>query len=471
MQPPAAPNRLSNHGETSAGTVVLIGASIRAAAQSANRAGFRVLGIDHFGDVDTRQACQEFWILNEFQMNPELIRRLRNFPYFVVGGLNPAHNLAGLLMPPSETAMTFPAKNLDNGLAVTPQKTNGDRWNDPHWLGNLSKECGLSFPGIFHSLLPNAKPPQTSGKRWLLKTKHSCGGLGVRWYTPPPSGSVPLAAELTRSNTGTPNPKIVPSSESLTQHETKETRDPVFQEWVPGRPHGATLLCNGTECCLLGVCRSLFTHIGDLPFVYRGSFGPVSIPDTLQQRLQKLGLRITRETGHRGLLNIDLVINRSGKTFVLEVNPRWSGSSELIERWMCDQIRTRSLFGTMIDACNGAPMPDLKPDSDQPSKSVGSPWSEGPQYLKRIIFARQPFRFSQDLLAFSTKPANDIRYRSAFSDLPADGTWISAGEPICTLVSQIPRRTADKSFCLDKEKGPLHQHRTFLRHLFESAHS
>ncbi len=116
MQPPAAPNRPRNQGEISAGTVVLIGASIRSAAQSAKRAGFRVLGIDHFGDIDTRQACQEFWILNEFVTNPDAIRRFQKFPHFVVGGLNSAHDLAGILLPPHVAEKTFPAKEAASDL-------------------------------------------------------------------------------------------------------------------------------------------------------------------------------------------------------------------------------------------------------------------------------------------------------------------------------------------------------------------
>jgi predicted ATP-grasp superfamily ATP-dependent carboligase len=205
--------------------------------------------------------------------------------------------------------------------------------------------------------------------------------------------------------------------------------------------------------------------------VYRGSFGPVTIPHSLQQSLQQLGLQITRETGYRGLLNLDLVINRSGETFVLEVNPRWSGSSELIERWMQNQKQVDSLCGAMVKACNGSPLAEFNFHPDRSLHSVESPWSTGPQYLKRIIFARQPFQFSQKLIAFSTRPSNDSPYQSGFSDLPADGTWISAGEPICTLISQIPRGTAAEPFGWGKEKGPMHQHRTFLRRLFESAHS
>lgn len=472
MQPPAAPNRPRNRDETSAGMVVLIGASIRSAAQSAKRAGFRVLGIDHFGDVDTRQACQEFWILNEFVKNPEAIRRFRKFPHFVVGGLNSAHDLTGLLQHPLANTTTLPAKEADSNLAPSLRNPDFDRWKDAQWLEELSKECGLSFPNSFHSLIPNASPPQNPGIRWLVKLEQSCGGLGVRWHNPSrllePARS---GSESAGSNTDPSSPNIKASPEIVPQRENSSAIRQMFQQWIPGRPHGATLICNGEDCRLLGVCRSLFTHLGDLPFVYRGSFGPVTIPHSLQQSLQQLGLKITRETGHRGLLNLDLVINRSGETFVLEVNPRWSGSSELIERWIQDRKLISSLFGVMVEACNGSPLAEFNFTPDGSSHSVGSPWSAGPHYLKRIVFARQSFQFSQDLIAFSTKPSNDSRYRSAFSDLPADGTWISAGEPICTLISQTPRGTAAKSFGGGKEKGPMHQHRTFLRRLFGSAHS
>ncbi len=472
MQPPAAPNRPRNQGETSSGTVVLIGASIRSAAQSANQAGFRVLGIDHFGDVDTRQACQEFWIINEFVTNAEAIRRFQKFPHFVVGGLNSAQDLTGLLLPPPATTKTRPAKEAASDLSSPGRNPGFDRLKDPQWLEKLSKECGLNFPRSFHSLIPNAVPPQNPDTRWLLKMEQSCGGLGVRWHTPPPPLEPAHSGSSSAwSNAGPLGTNIEENLELAPQNGNRTAIRQMFQQWVPGRPHGATLICNGETCHLLGVCRSLFTHLGDLPFVYRGSFGPVTIPDPLQQSLQQLGLKITRETGYRGLLNLDLVINRSGEAFVLEVNPRWSGSSELIERWLQNQKQVDSLFGVMVAACGGSPLAEFNCHPDESSNSVGPPWSTGPQYLKRIVFARQPFQFSQELIAFSRKPSDDSRYQSTFSDTPADGTWISAGEPICTLISQIPRASGGESFDWGKEKDPMHQHRTFLRRLFKSIHS
>jgi len=465
MQPPADSNRPRNHVESSAGTVVLIGASIRSAAQSAKRAGFQVLGIDHFGDVDTRQACREFWILNEFATNPELISRLRKFPHFVVGGLNAAHDLTGLRLTSPATETHSPAKEAGSNVACPPSNPNSDRWADMNWLEKMSEECGLGFPNTFHSLTPNAEPPLIPGKRWLRKTKQSCGGLGVRWHTPTaPSKPAGSGKESVLGNTGTPSP------EAILQSETRDSHSQLFQEWIPGRPHGVTFICNGKDCRLLGVCRSLFTRLGDLPFVYRGSFGPVNIPVALRQRLQNLGLNITRESGHRGLLNIDVVIDRTGKTFVLEVNPRWSGSSELIERWMQDRKLTVSLFRAMFEAFDGSPLDSFNHFLNETPNSPGTPWSVGPRYLKRIVFARHKFQFSRERLASSNNTSDNLLNQPTLCDFPAEGTWISAGEPICTLVSQIPSEASGNSTGSDKEKGPMHQHRAFLRRLFESAH-
>lgn len=476
MQPPAAPNRPGNQGETSAGTVVLIGASIRSAAQSANQAGFRVLGLDHFGDIDTRQACQEFWILDEFATNPEAIRRFRKFPHFIVGGLNSAKDFLGLLLPPPTAAKTLLTQEAGTDLVPPPRNPDLDRLKDLQWLEELSKECGLSFPKSVYSVIPNAASPsevRDTDARWLVKMQRSCGGLGVRWHTPPSPPSPPKPAHSGSAaawgNTAPLSPNIDAILDISPQSENKKATRQMLQQWVPGRPHGATLICNGENCLLLGVCRSLFTHMGDLPFVYRGSFGPVSIPPHVQKNLQQLGLKITRETGHRGLLNLDLVINRSGEAFVLEVNPRWSGSSELIDRWMQKNEQVDSLFGAMVEACKGSPLAESNCHPDGSPKSVGSSFLAGPQYLKRIVFARRRFQFSTDLIAFSKQPPNDSRYQSTFSDTPADGTWISAGEPICTLISQIPRETATNPFGWGKEKGPMHQHRTFLRRLLKST--
>ena len=59
MQPPATISGESE-AETVRSPLILVGASVRAAAQSAQTAGFSVIGIDLFGDTDTLRACDRY---------------------------------------------------------------------------------------------------------------------------------------------------------------------------------------------------------------------------------------------------------------------------------------------------------------------------------------------------------------------------------------------------------------------------
>ncbi|MDA9859004.1 hypothetical protein N9D23_12860, partial [Rubripirellula sp.] len=88
------PETLSKSNQINRPPLVLIGASVRAAAQSARRGGYRVIGIDLFGDTDTRELCDEFYLLSpEIQQmtRPELgdrvLAAIRGLPILPVGGL------------------------------------------------------------------------------------------------------------------------------------------------------------------------------------------------------------------------------------------------------------------------------------------------------------------------------------------------------------------------------------------------
>ena len=88
------PETLAKSNQMDRATLVLIGASVRAAAQSARRGGYRIIGIDLFGDTDTRELCDEFYLLspeNQQMARPPLADRMlaaiRGLPVLPVGGL------------------------------------------------------------------------------------------------------------------------------------------------------------------------------------------------------------------------------------------------------------------------------------------------------------------------------------------------------------------------------------------------
>ena len=257
MQPPAETNWPTNRTEIPRGTVVLIGASIRSAAQSARHAGFRVLGIDQFGDLDTREACEHFWELDEFGSNPEFLRLCKRFPVLTVGGLN-SHR--GLVESLERDCAAWPS--ADPVAAPLSESL----WDDTSWLADLSQTCNLKFPTTLRMTDAMNRPLSVEGGRWLQKSRKSSGGLGVRWY-----GSGLINAGSLSSGNERDEPACQPST-ILDHAATLGNRDPnatppdtVVQRWVAGRPHGATLICNGTDSRLLGICQSLFTRKNDLP--------------------------------------------------------------------------------------------------------------------------------------------------------------------------------------------------------------
>ena len=71
--------------------IVLLGASIRPAAQSARRAGLSVTGIDLFGDTDTVAACDRYLAIDAERNSDEIFRACRGIPVIQVGGLH-AHD-------------------------------------------------------------------------------------------------------------------------------------------------------------------------------------------------------------------------------------------------------------------------------------------------------------------------------------------------------------------------------------------
>lgn len=107
----------------------------------------------------------------------------------------------------------------------------------------------------------------------------------------------------------------------------------VWQKFIRGRTFGATMASGPGGSVVLGLCESLRGAPGRR-FAYRGSAGPVfgrSVGRILPH-LAELAETLAREYGLVGLWNLDLVHHaRSGRWYLLEINPRPSASMEVLE--------------------------------------------------------------------------------------------------------------------------------------------
>jgi predicted ATP-grasp superfamily ATP-dependent carboligase len=114
----------------------------------------------------------------------------------------------------------------------------------------------------------------------------------------------------------------------------------------------------------------------------------------------------TRAFGLVGLNGIDFVI-AEGEAVVLELNPRYCASMELIER-----AHGRSLFQIHADSCRG---------------ELCAPFGEAPPGVlgKGVLWARR------EVVAAGTRAwlgRHDVR------DVPFPGERIGRGRPVCTVL-------------------------------------
>ncbi|PYT18388.1 MAG: hypothetical protein DMF51_00060, partial [Acidobacteria bacterium] len=165
------------------------------------------------------------------------------------------------------------------------------------FFGFLSRE-GLPHPRTWCG----ARTPEVAGRtRCLWKGTRSGGGAKVR----------PAISGETRP------------------------RGHYLQERLAGSPGSAAFVADGTRAVLLGVTEQLsgFRELGGGGYRYGGNItGPPGrlLPDAALAVLRRAATSITRRFGLRGLNGLDFVLT-SGTPHLIEVNPRYTASMELLE--------------------------------------------------------------------------------------------------------------------------------------------
>ena len=233
------------------------------------------------------------------------------------------------------------------------------------------------------TLVPDQARHANAGARWLRKPRRGGGGSGVREWKP-----------------GAP----------LSPHE-------LVQERIEGLLASAAFVANGQRAVLLGMSRGL---AGDPAFGarghrYCGSVYPFSADRALLDRMRAIAGAVTEAFGLVGLNGIDFVL-REGEPYVLEINPRYSASMELIER-----AGRLSVFEAHVAACGGA----LPSDGAAPMSEVLG---------KAILYARR------DVVVGDT---GRWLFRDDLRDVPFPGERVRRGHPVCTVFA----RGADSVTC------------------------
>lgn len=352
-------------------TVLIAGVSVRSLSESAVRAGYRVVAVDAFADLDLRTLAAEVHRVDPYTAEAAA-RVAAHIPAVAACYVSNFENHPEALRPLARGRALW--GNTARTLA---------RARDPAVIVRELTAAGLPAARV-RSRAPGSTS-RAAQSRWLLKPRASGGGHGVR-----------------------------PWSSGVTVHRTC-----VLQERMPGRPGSVVFAADGVRAVVLGVTRQLVgePRLGARDFRYCGTLlAPPDDPgwgarSPIAARGAELVATLTPALGLVGVNGVDVMVHR-GRVVPIEVNPRPTAATELIERRDGVSIFrahvagcTRQLTGFAISRPSAA--------------AVG----------KAIVFARQ---------AVTIRAASRWLRDPDIRDIPADGSIIPAGGPICTVFADAP---------------------------------
>jgi uncharacterized protein len=380
--------RAQGHLERSRGVtdrthVLIAGVSARAAAASAARAGFAVTTVDAFADRDlpggsrvvspprdigqpfnaraaaraaADVACDAVVYLSNFENHPDAVQAL-------------AAGRALWGNPPDVVR----------------------RVRDPRLLMHVCRRRGILSPAVIVNANDRNEPSDPNdpneANEWLIKPFASGGGHGVRIWL--------------RSDRGLRIP------------------EPGFylQRRLEGIPGSVVFVAAGGRAVPLGVSRQL---VGDPAFGANGfrycgnilaASGDRQFPEEARVVCAacELATTVADAFGLIGVNGIDFMA-RDGTPYPIEVNPRWCGSMDLVERayGVC-------VFDVHASACAAATLPRF--DLAQARHVSGAAG-------KAIVFARE------DIVVGDT---DEWLSDDTVHDVPHAGERIAAARPVCTV--------------------------------------
>jgi predicted ATP-grasp superfamily ATP-dependent carboligase len=357
-------------------TLTILGASARAAAQSAVRAGFDVWAADLFADADLR-ACGDGVQVHAYPRGLE--RALAQSPpgeWIYTGALE---NHPRLIQRMASSRRLL-------GCASDAVR----RVRDPRRLSEVVRSAGLLFPETRFDGFRAKEAGQ-----WLVKSFRSAGGMKVRFA-------------------------------EVHDRQSRSRRSNYFQRFIEGLPCSAVYIAAGGRSLLLGATRQLVgcDWTGGSGFQYCGSIGPLALNPRQLVQVDRLGECIAGQFPLAGLFGVDFVL-AGDDVWALEVNPRYTASVEVIER----SLGIRAV-ASHVAACRDA---RLVVETGEPRADDDADCVSG----KAIVFARTPLTIlpslTEHLLALS--PPGPL---SHFADIPAPGTKVMPRQPVFTCFAEGP---------------------------------
>ncbi len=223
------------------------------------------------------------------------------------------------------------------------------------------------------TIFPGEKLPREG--KWLIKDLHRSGGRGTSFW----------------------------------RNGSRLNQNSILQEYLDGILASATFVSNGQDSVLLGMT---YQYAGEQAlnaerFAWCGNVAPL-LDEELQDVIQKAIKALVNDMGLIGINGFDFILH-DGEPYLIEINPRFCGSVELIE-----DLLGVNAFMLHMDACGGV-LP----------RSIGT-FPKHLSFGKAILYTRRAIRLG----------STDRWQANRIADIPHSNEKIPRGAPVCTLLTK-----------------------------------
>lgn len=352
---------------------VLIGASVRAAAQSARRAGYYPLGCDQFADADLRAATETLPPAAEIRDLVSHIEQLDSVPPLPVLYTGALENHPDLVERLSGSRPVLGCSAAALRLA-----------RDPFEIREAIRKVHLPFLEV-----RTADDPPPPDGQWLLKPLHSGGGRGITLW------------------------------DETASHSPTLSRPHYFQQRVEGIPCSAVFLAGEGigDVRFIGITEQLIGEplLHAPAFGWCGNIGPIGLAIGAEQHVRRMANYFKWKFQLRGLFGVDFIAGPDDRVWLTEINPRYPASLELLEFALGEPLLAEHLR--------------CFPEAPAPAEAPAAMTAETAILGKAVLYA--PHRLQVTLPQPLGEP--DFHRWPTLADIPPPDSIIEAGAPVCTL--------------------------------------
>ena len=289
--------------------IIIAAISSRAYVQAAVNAGFEVIAIDMFSDIDTQKLAKKTLIVDAHNSSFQaqtfyevLDKTLAQIDCKPVLGMTIGAGFEAdpVLLEALKLIDTLPIFNTPNVIRLV---------KNPITFFKFLASIGAPYP-----VTQLSRPANTVG--WLQKQIGGSGGEHIK-----------LALPL----------------------DIAEIYPIYYQQVCAGEPYACLFLADGSHAQVIGTHQQWCAPTITQPYRFGGAVSHVELPEETVEKIECYVQKITHHFGLRGINSLDFMLHNND-IYLLEVNPRLSASLQLYS------AKKGNLFTAHVQACLGQPV-------------------------------------------------------------------------------------------------------------------